>query len=189
MAILIEINYLGLKPTLVPLGHGLPIAVRAALAAKMKGEPWRVFVLTGDGELQEGSNWEAAMTAHHYSLDNLIVIVDHSRIQQGDFTESTIRMDPLPEKMAGFRFYCPKNLMAIIMRNCYRLSRSVPYLKENQPVYCQHPLKAKELASQKIGQHGIMEFQRANSFTSLPKNLKLSFHGKYEHDGENEILQ
>jgi transketolase len=94
----------GVEANTGPLGHGLPIAVGAALAAKMKGEPWRVFVLTGDGELQEGSNWEAAMTAQHYSLDNLIVIVDRNRIQQGDFTENTIRMDPLPEKWQAFGF-------------------------------------------------------------------------------------
>ena len=86
------------------LGHGLPIAVGAALAARMRGEDWRVFVLTGDGELQEGSNWEAAMTAQHYGLDNLVVIVDRNRIQQGDFTEKTIRMEPLAPKWTAFGF-------------------------------------------------------------------------------------
>ena len=86
------------------LGHGLPIAVGAALAARMRRETWRVFVLVGDGELQEGSNWEAAMTAQHYGLDNLVVIVDRNRIQQGDFTESTIRMDPMAPKWTAFGF-------------------------------------------------------------------------------------
>ncbi len=86
------------------LGHGLPIAAGAALAARMRREDWRVFVLVGDGELQEGSNWEAAMTAQHYGLDNLVVIVDRNRIQQGDFTESTIRMDPMAPKWAAFGF-------------------------------------------------------------------------------------
>lgn len=94
----------GVEANTGPLGHGLPIAVGCALAAKMRGESWRVFVLTGDGELQEGSNWEAAMTAHHYKLDNLVVIVDRNRIQQGDFTEKTIQMDPLPEKWKAFGF-------------------------------------------------------------------------------------
>ncbi len=94
----------GVEANTGPLGHGLPIAVGAALAARMRGEHWRVFVLTGDGELQEGSNWEAAMTAHHYNLDNLVVIVDRNRLQQGDFTEKTIRMDPLAPKWAAFGF-------------------------------------------------------------------------------------
>ena len=76
----------------------------AALAARMRKEFWRVFALTGDGELQEGSNWEAAMTAQHYGLDHLTVIVDRNRIQQGDFTENTIRMEPLAARFAAFGF-------------------------------------------------------------------------------------
>ena len=94
----------GVEANTGPLGHGLPIGVGAALAARMRNESWRVFVLTGDGELQEGSNWEAVMTAQHYGLDNLIVIVDRNRIQQGDFTEKTIRMDPLAAKWEAFGF-------------------------------------------------------------------------------------
>jgi transketolase len=96
----------GVEANTGPLGHGLPIAVGCALAAKMTGATWRTFVLTGDGELQEGSNWEAAMSAQQYGLDNLVVIVDRNRIQQGDFTEKTIRMDPLPEKWRAFGFAC-----------------------------------------------------------------------------------
>ena len=94
----------GVEANTGPLGHGLPIAIGAALAARMRRESWRVFVLTGDGELQEGSNWEAAMTAQHYGLDNLTLIVDRNRIQQGDFTENTIRMEPLKEKFSAFGF-------------------------------------------------------------------------------------
>jgi transketolase len=94
----------GVEANTGPLGHGLPIAVGAALAARMRSESWRVFVLTGDGELQEGSNWEAAMTAQHYGLDNLTVIVDRNRIQQGDFTENTIRMEPLAARFRAFGF-------------------------------------------------------------------------------------
>src|SRR6202044_39796 len=63
----------GIEANTGALGHGLPIGVGAALGARMRKETWRVFVLTGDGELQEGSNWEAAMTAQHYNLDNLVV--------------------------------------------------------------------------------------------------------------------
>jgi transketolase len=96
----------GVEANTGPLGHGLPIAVGCAIAAKIDKQNWRTFVLTGDGELQEGSNWEAAMTAHHYKLDNLIVIVDRNRIQQGDFTENTIRMDPLADKWRAFGFAC-----------------------------------------------------------------------------------
>jgi transketolase len=94
----------GIEANTGPLGHGFPIAVGCALAARMRGESWRTFVLTGDGELQEGSNWEAAMTAAHYGLDALTLIVDRNRIQQGDFTEKTIKMDPLAQKFEAFGF-------------------------------------------------------------------------------------
>lgn len=94
----------GVEANTGPLGHGLPIAAGAALAARMRGERWCVYVLTGDGELQEGSNWEAIMTAQQYGLDNLTVIVDRNRIQQGDFTENTIRMEPLAERFKAFGF-------------------------------------------------------------------------------------
>jgi transketolase len=94
----------GVEANTGPLGHGLPIAVGCALAARMRGENWRTFVLTGDGELQEGSNWEAALAAQQYGLDNLVLIVDRNRIQQGDFTEQIIRMDPMASKWAAFGF-------------------------------------------------------------------------------------
>ena len=92
----------GVEANTGPLGHGMPIAVGCALAAKMQGATWRTFVLTGDGELQEGSNWEAAMSAAQYKLDNLVLIIDRNRIQQGDFTESTINMNPLRDKWLAF---------------------------------------------------------------------------------------
>ena len=94
----------GVEANTGPLGHGLPIAAGAALATRMRKEDWRVFVLTGDGELQEGSNWEAAMTARQYALSNLTVIVDRNRIQQGDFTENTICMEPLAARWSAFGF-------------------------------------------------------------------------------------
>jgi transketolase len=92
----------GVEANTGPLGHGLPIAVGCALAAKMRGSTWRTFVMTGDGELQEGSNWEAAMCAAQYKLDNLVLIVDRNRIQQGDFTENIVNIDPLGDKWRAF---------------------------------------------------------------------------------------
>ena len=63
------------------LGHGLPISVGTAIAAKMEEVPFRVFTLMGDGELPEGSNWEAALSAAQYKLDNLCAIVDKNNLQ------------------------------------------------------------------------------------------------------------
>jgi transketolase len=92
----------GVETSTGPLGHGLPVAVGAALGAKMDAATWRTFVLTGDGELQEGSNWEAAMSAAHFGLANLTWIVDRNRLQQGAATEQTIRLEPLADKMRAF---------------------------------------------------------------------------------------
>ena len=92
----------GVEANTGPLGHGLPFAVGAAKGAKITGAVWRVFVLTGDGELQEGSNWEAAMSAAQFQLDNLTVIVDRNRLQQGDGTETTVGLEPLADRWRAF---------------------------------------------------------------------------------------
>jgi transketolase len=92
----------GVEANTGPLGHGLPIAVGHALSAKLDVSRRRTYVLVGDGELQEGSNWEAALSAAHYRLDNLTVVVDRNGLQQGDFTERTMHLDPLAGKWAAF---------------------------------------------------------------------------------------
>lgn len=92
----------GVETNTGPLGHGFPVAVGMALAARTDGSSRRTFVLTGDGELQEGSMWEAAMAAGHFGLDNLTVIVDRNGLQQGDFTERTMRLEPLADKWRAF---------------------------------------------------------------------------------------
>lgn len=92
----------GVETNTGPLGHGFPVAVGCALAAKLQGTPWRTFVVLGDGELQEGSNWEAAMTAPHYGLASVTAVVDRNRLQQGARTEETKQLEPLAEKWASF---------------------------------------------------------------------------------------
>jgi transketolase len=92
----------GVEANTGPLGHGLPIGVGAAIAAKLAKAPWRTFVVLGDGELQEGSNWEAAMCAGHRRLDNLIAIVDRNRLQQGARTEDTNQLEPLADRWRSF---------------------------------------------------------------------------------------
>ncbi len=94
-----------LKPVEVntgALGHGLPVGVGLALAAKKTGRSYRVFVLVGDGELQEGSNWEAAMSASYFGLDNLVIIVDRNSLQLADRTAHIMRLEPLKDKFAAF---------------------------------------------------------------------------------------
>jgi transketolase len=94
----------GVETNTGPLGHGFPVGVGCALAAKLRGQDSRTFVVLGDGELQEGSNWEAAMTAAHYDLSNLTAIVDRNRLQQGARTEETKQLEPLADKWIAFGF-------------------------------------------------------------------------------------
>ena len=86
------------------LGHGLSVGVGLALSAKLSRRDFRVFVLTGDGELEEGSIWEAAMSAAHFKLDNLIVIVDRNTLQLSDRTDKITTLEPLADKWQAFGF-------------------------------------------------------------------------------------
>lgn len=94
----------GVEANTGPLGHGLPVAVGMAIAAALDGSNRRTFCLIGDGELQEGSNWEALMAAGHRGLDRLTVIVDRNRLQQGAPTEETSGLEPMADKARAFRW-------------------------------------------------------------------------------------
>ncbi len=84
------------------LGHGLPISAGIALAAKMDNAPYKVYTLLGDGELAEGSNWEAAMMAAHYKLDNLVAILDHNSLQITGLNREVCSPYPIDEKFKAF---------------------------------------------------------------------------------------
>ncbi len=92
----------GVETNTGPLGHGLPVSVGMAKAAKLDNASWRTFVITGDGEMQEGSNWEAIMCAAHLQLDNLTLIIDHNKLQQGASLADTNNVAPLVPKLAAF---------------------------------------------------------------------------------------
>ena len=92
----------GIEMNTGALGHGLPISIGMALAAKMDSAPYRVFTLLGDGELAEGSNWEAGLAAAHYRLDNLTVVIDHNTLQISGRTRDVMSNEPLDEKWRAF---------------------------------------------------------------------------------------
>jgi transketolase len=92
----------GIEANTGPLGHGLPVGVGCAIAAALSGSKRRVYVVLGDGELQEGSNWEAAMAAGHRHLGMLTAVVDRNGLQQGAATEATNRLEPLADKWRAF---------------------------------------------------------------------------------------
>ncbi len=84
------------------LGQGLSAAIGMSLAAKLDGMNYRVYALLGDGEVEEGNVWEAALTAATRKLDNLVAIVDRNKIQLDDFTDKMVVLDPLEEKWNAF---------------------------------------------------------------------------------------
>ena len=94
----------GLEASTGSLGHGLSLAVGMALAARLnKNDHW-VICMTGDGEMDEGSNWEALMSASHYGLGNFICMVDKNKFQIGGSTNAVMSLEPLDEKLRAFGF-------------------------------------------------------------------------------------
>lgn len=92
----------GVETNTGPLGHGLPVAVGIAKAAKITAATYHTYVMTGDGEMQEGSNWEAISAAAQFKLNNLTLIIDHNRFQQGAALKETNDLAPFGSKLAAF---------------------------------------------------------------------------------------
>jgi transketolase len=92
----------GLELSAGSLGQGLSVAVGMALAAKHANSQYRIFCIHGDGELQEGSIWEAAMGAAHYKLDNITAVVDRNGLQIDGSTDSVMEIEPLDKKWEAF---------------------------------------------------------------------------------------
>jgi len=92
----------GLELSAGSLGQGLSVGVGMALAAKMQKKEWRVYTVHGDGELQEGSIWEAAMSASHHRLDNLIAFIDRNGVQIDGKTSDVMEIEPLADKWKAF---------------------------------------------------------------------------------------
>ena len=92
----------GIEASTGSLGHGLSLSVGYALTGRMDKKDYWVICMTGDGEMDEGSNWEALMTGAHYGLGNLILIVDKNQFQIGGTTDEVMRLDPLDKKLDAF---------------------------------------------------------------------------------------
>ncbi|MFM7235934.1 MAG: transketolase [Cyanobium sp.] len=87
------------------LGHGLPLACGKALAAKISGKSWFSFVIMSDGEIQEGSNWEAFLFAAHHQLSNVIALIDYNNLQSLTTVDETISLRPLDDKLKAFGWH------------------------------------------------------------------------------------
>jgi transketolase len=105
----------GIELSAGSLGQGLSVAVGMALASKMDHAGWKVYSVHGDGELQEGSIWEAAMSAAHYKLDNLVAIIDRNKVQIDGKVSDVMEIEPLAGKWSAFGwqvFECDGNNIA-----------------------------------------------------------------------------
>lgn len=124
------------------LGHGLSIGCGMAIAGKRSGKTHRVFVLLSDGELDEGSTWEAILFAPHHELDNLVAIVDYNKIQSFGRVEEVLELDPLAEKWRAFRWA----VREIDGHDCDQVEKelaSAPFERGKPSVVIAHTVKGK----------------------------------------------
>jgi len=139
-----DLQVAGVEASTGSLGHGLPMGVGFAIAAKNDARPTRVFIVHGDGECNEGSVWEAVMAAAKYKLDNLIVIVDTNKLQATGYSKDVMPMEPLPDKFEAFGWKSMRidghNMAQIVDA----LSK-VPFEKDKPSVIVADTIKAKGL--------------------------------------------
>nr|WP_246110680.1 transketolase [Thermosediminibacter litoriperuensis] len=149
-----EMKLPGVEANTGSLGHGIAIGMGMALAAHLDKKEYKVFVVTGDGELQEGSNWEAAMAAAHYKLYNLVVVVDRNRLQLGDFTENISRLEPLAEKWSSFGWGV-KVVDGHDVRELLLAFEEIPFVKNQPSVVIANTIKGKglKIAENKVEWH------------------------------------
>jgi transketolase len=132
----------GVEQNTGALGHGLPICTGMAIAAKMDKKDYKVFTLMGDGELPEGSNWEAALSAAHYKLDNLCAIVDKNTLQITAHTADVMNTDPLDEKWKAFG-WAVKEIKGNDIDELRAAFASLPFEKGKPSVIIAHTTKGK----------------------------------------------
>jgi transketolase len=132
----------GVEQNTGALGHGLPICTGMAIAAKLDKKNYKVFTLMGDGELPEGSNWEAALSAAHYNLDNLCVIVDKNSLQITAPTADVMNTDPLDKKWEAFG-WAVKEINGNDIDELKAAFAALPFEKGKPSVIIAHTTKGK----------------------------------------------
>lgn len=132
----------GVEQNTGALGHGLPICVGMSIAAKVDKKDYKVFTLMGDGELPEGSNWEAALSAAHYKLDNLCAIVDKNTLQITAPTADVMNTDPLDEKWKAFG-WAVKEVNGNDIEELKAAFAALPFEKGKPSVIIAHTTKGK----------------------------------------------
>lgn len=124
------------------LGHGLPLGCGKAIAAKRRSLPWRTFVMLSDGELDEGSNWEAILFAPQHRLDNLIAIIDYNKIQSLGSIYDVLDLAPLADKFRAFR-WSVREIDGHDHRAIFDALSRVPFEKDKPSCVIAHTVKGK----------------------------------------------
>lgn len=124
------------------LGHGLPVGCGLALAAKRDGRHWRTVVLLSDGELDEGSNWEAILFAGHHRLDNLVAVVDYNKIQSFGTVKEVLDLEPLADKWRAFR-WAVREIDGHDHRQITGALAAVPFEPDRPSALIAHTIKGK----------------------------------------------
>ena len=125
------------------LGQGLSVGIGMALADRLDGRPSRTYVILGDGEVQEGQIWEAAMFAPFHKVDNLVCIVDYNKIQLDGFVKDILDLEPARREVARVRMARSSNWTDTAFRRCRRHSRKRPRPKESRPASSPNTIKGK----------------------------------------------
>lgn len=132
----------GVEVSTGSLGHGLPIGCGMALAGKHEGRPYRIFVILSDGELDEGSNWEAILFASQHHLDNLVATVDYNKIQSFGIVKEVLDLEPLADKWRAFR-WAVREIDGHDHRQIEAALASVPFEAGKPSVIIAHTVKGK----------------------------------------------
>lgn len=132
----------GIEASTGSLGHGLPIACGMALCAKRDKKTYRVFALMSDGEMDEGSNWEAILFAGHHKLDNLTAIVDYNKIQSFGHTREVLNLDPLTDKWRAFN-WAVREIDGHNINEIANALKAIPFQKGKPSVVIAHTVKGK----------------------------------------------
>ena len=135
----------GVEQNTGALGHGLAISVGTALAGKKDARSYRVFTLLGDGELEEGSNWEASMSATHYGLDNLTVIIDYNKLQITGPVETVTGITNLKEKFTAFG-YAVREVDGNNIKEMIDIFEQLPFEEGKPNLILAHTVKGKGIS-------------------------------------------
>lgn len=155
------------------LGHGLSLSVGTALAAKMDEKAYRVFTLLGDGELPEGSNWEAALSAAHYKLDNLCAIIDKNSLQISGSTSDVMNTDPLDKKFEAFGWEV-RHVDGHDLEQLKNTFDQVPFQSGKPSLVIAHTVKGKGVSymeNQLKWHHGVPDQEQ---YSNAVEELKLA---------------